>query len=275
MNFNAQFTSAFLAFYYIAFFSTFSFSQNPNLQEMIRASQNPIADRVFVSLSDNIGFGIDPEDRISNNINVQPVLPFPLGTWNITTRAILPVNYQPDILNNEGGTFGLGDLRLSALLNPQTNSPLKWGIGPSFLFPTATDNALGADQWGIGPAIVGEYNQGNLLAGLFAENIWSFAGDADRPDINLLRLRPFINYIIPAFQNLFITTSPEITADFVSDDNRWTVPIGGGLGYLLNLGTMPININVEGYWNSIRPDFSPDWTLRSIIQAQFPSTKRR
>jgi hypothetical protein len=60
-------------------------------------------------------------------------------------------------------------------------------------------------------------------------NLWSFAGDEDRANVNAMTLQPFFNYNLP--KGWYLTSSPLITADWeADDDNRWTLLIGGGSG---------------------------------------------
>lgn len=241
------------------------------LESKIRAAQNPIADRTFIGLQNYTGFGVGPNDRANNVLNIQPVVAFPLGSsFNLTSRIILPLIYGPDLFSNEGGDFGLGDLSATFYLNQRAAGPLVWGIGPTFLFPTATDDDIGSDKWGVGASIIAEYNMNNWLAGLLVNNTWSFAGIDNRPDINLFTLQPFVNYIIPGTNGLAAITSPVITANWEVDDDRWNVPIGGGLGYLFQFGKWSTFLTIQGYGNVVAPQGSPDWVLTGTAQLLFP-----
>ena len=60
---------------------------------------------------------------------------------------------------NEGGRdddWGVGDIVQSLFFSPSktSDSGVTWGVGPAFLFPTASEKALGADQYGAGPTFV-------------------------------------------------------------------------------------------------------------------------
>ena len=41
--------------------------------------------------------------------------------------------------------------------------------------------------------------------------------------------------------------------------DRWTVPIGGGVGKLFKIGKQPINSRIEAYYNIEKPNNGPDW----------------
>jgi hypothetical protein len=65
------------------------------------------------------------------------------------------------------------------------------------------------------------------VVGAIAQNLWSFAGDNDRLDVQLMTLRPLLNYNLP--RGWFLTTSPSIAANWETDEHedRWLVPVGG------------------------------------------------
>ena len=68
-------------------------------------------------------------------------------------------------------------------------------------------------------------------------------------------------------------TSPLITADWEADgDNRWTVPIGGGIGAHLQRLVQPINANIAAYYNVVTPDDTgANWQLRAQWTFLFPT----
>ena len=48
-----------------------------------------------------------------------------------------------------------------------------------------------------------------------------------------------LNYNLP--KGWYLTTSPVITANWEArSDNRWTVPIGGGIGRIFKIGDQPV-----------------------------------
>jgi hypothetical protein len=257
-----------------SFIISLSFAQtNEPVENTIKAAMNPLADRIFFGAQNYTNFGIGTDNRIQDIFNVQPVIPFNFAHWNLTTRWILPLAFQPDFSKGSGHDFGLGDLKTIFYFNPQTQNPFRWGVGPTIFIPTATKNTLGADKWGIGPALVGEINYKAWLLGITADNTWSFAGKKDRPDINQLTLQPFVNYIVPGTNGFLLTTSPIIIANWEISHDRWTLPVGGGLGYLLRIAGFPVNFTIEGFWNALKANAASDWELRTTVQAIFPKHK--
>lgn len=67
----------------------------------------------------------------------------------------MPVVDQRDITGEGSKEFGLTDATISAFFTPvNTSDGLTWGVGPSFLIPTGTNDFLSARKWGIGPTAI-------------------------------------------------------------------------------------------------------------------------
>ena len=109
-------------------------------------------------------------------------------------------------------------------------------------------------------------------------NLWSFAGDDDRADVNKMLIQPFVNYNLP--KGWYLSFSPIITADWENDDQGWTVPVGGGIGRVFKLGKQPINASLHAYYNAIKPEIGGeeimgDWTIRTQIQFLIPTVAKK
>ena len=44
-----------------------------------------------------------------------------------------------------------------------------------------------------------------------------------------------------------------------NSDNRWTIPVGGGVGKIFKIGKQPVNGQVSAYYNVEKPEFEADW----------------
>ena len=142
------------------------------------------------------------------------------------------------------------------------------GVGPVFLIPTATDDALGSDKWGAGVSLVVLTMPGKWVIGSLFSNVWSFAGSGDQ-DINLFTWQYFINYNLE--DGWYLTSAPIITANWeASSGEKWTVPFGGGFGKIFRIGKLPINGSAHAYYNVEKPTYGADWTLRLQLQFLFP-----
>jgi hypothetical protein len=53
---------------------------------------------------------------------------------------------------------------------------------------------------------------------------------------------------------------------------RWTVPVGGGVGKIFHWGKQPINASLRAYSNVVKPtDDSSNWTLQTQFTFMFPN----
>ena len=234
-------------------------------EELAKKAQNPIANMISVPFQNNTSYGIGPDDKTSNVLNIQPVIPVGLGEkWNMITRTIIPIVTVPDFSTTEGSITGLGDINLNLFFSPK-ESKIIWGVGPIFNLPTATDPALGAQEFGIGPAIILVKMSGKWVYGATMNNTWSVANS----DINRFYLQYFINYNLP--NSWYLSSSPIITADWTAESgNQWVVPFGGTVGKLFRLGKLPINVQAGAFYNVVKPDGGADWQTRFQLQLLFP-----
>src|SRR5271165_4351158 len=193
-----------------------------NAEELRKESQNPIASLISVPFQDNWNFAIGPANRAQNVLNIQPVIPFSLGKdWNLITRWITPIVYQPipvaqppGLPVQQTGVYGLGDINPSFFLSPK-KSKVIWGVGPTFVFPTATNTTyLGQGKLSMGPTVVALVQPAHWTIGILANNYWSVAGhsDRDKPAVNQFLLQWFVNYNMK--KGWYLTSGPIITANW-------------------------------------------------------------
>jgi len=255
---------------FITAFFISAYGQNTDTTALAKKTQNPVAPMISVPFQNNTNIGIGPHDRTQNVLNIQPVIPVNIGKLNLINRIIMPVIHQPEIQNESGSKNGLGDINATCFFSPAKPGKLIWGIGPALLLPTATDEMLGTGKFGIGPSAVLVSMMGKWVFGALANNIWSVAGKSDRGDVNTFLVQPFVNYNLP--DGWSITSAPIITANWKADsDNRWVVPVGIGVGKVLKVGKLPLNVSLQGYYNVVTPDaYGADWTIRAVVSFLFP-----
>jgi hypothetical protein len=241
-------------------------------EELAKAVQNPVAAMISVPFQNNTNFNVGPRDGTQNILNIQPVIPFSLGSqWNLITRTILPIIWQPGLTPGQSTTSGLGDLQFSAFFSPVADTGWIWGAGPIAQAPTHTNDRLGNDRWGLGPTAVllRQQKDNPWVYGALVNNVWSVTSSNTDPRYNNFLLQPFVNYNFAG--GLYLTSAPIITAAWEAPSNqRWTVPFGGGVGKIFHFGRQPVNMQASAYWNVVAPDNGPDWQLRLQIQFLFP-----
>lgn len=234
-----------------------------------KAAQNPVADMISLPFQNNTNFNVGPYNKPQNVLNIQPVVPFKLNQeWNLITRWVTPVIYQPRLSPSDGAQFGLGNLQPSFFLSPAKVDRFVWGVGPVLWLPTATASTLGVNKWGAGPSAVALYLGEKWVFGALVNNIW--AGTQGQR-VNQMLIQPFVNYNLP--DGWYLTTSPVVTANWLAKTNSdiWTVPIGGGVGRLFKIDKLPINAQVQAFYNVVKPEGGGDWTFRFQLQALFPT----
>jgi hypothetical protein len=242
-------------------------------EELAKETQNPVANLISVPFQNNFNFNSGAKDATVWVLNVQPVIPIPLTeNWNLITRTIMPIINQPPLFSApQTDAFGIGDINPTLFFSPAAKSEgFIWGVGPTMTFPTASDKALGSGKFSMGPAAVGLYMGGPWVVGALANQQWSFAGWS-HTDVNALLIQPFVNYNLK--DGWYLVTAPIITGNFAtSADKHWTVPVGGGGGKLWRVGKvgLPINTQLQAFYNAETPEFGPDWQLRAQVQFLFP-----
>jgi len=224
---------------------------------------------ISVPFQNNTNFNVGPFNRAQDILNIQPVIPITLNSeWNLISRTIVPLMLQPSPYT-DADLFGLGDINETLFLSPTRPGPIIWGIGPAFTAPTATNTILGTGKWLAGPSAVALVMPGHWVIGALVSNQWSFAGDDNRPSVNTGLIQPFINYNFP--DGWYATMSPIITVNWnAASGQQWTVPIGGGIGRVFRIEKQPLNVQVAGYYNVVRPDGAADWQLRLQLSLLFP-----
>ena len=170
----------------------------------------------------------------------------------------------------------LGDTQLFDLCVlpwPTAESGVRIGVGPTFVFPTATDEAAGQGAWQLGPAlgVVSKAIPRLLLAGLVQSPI-AFAHTSPRHrDRNAVLVQPAV--LLQVVGGWYVKSA----------DASWTfgwergaptvVPISFGVGHVsVREGWPPFNLFVSGEWTVYRHNAptAPEATVRFGMTVAFP-----
>lgn len=240
-------------------------------EELAKELANPIASLISfpfqLNYDDNLGANDEGERYL---LNIQPVIPISLNDdWNVISRTILPVITQDEIYATEGSQTGLGDIVQSFFFSPVKPTASGWilGGGPVFLLPTATDDLLGPDKWGIGPTFVGLKQSGPWTYGGLVNHIWSVAGDDDVQDVNLTYLQPFLSYTTKKAVTIALNT--ESTYDWESE--QWGVPINVTVSKVIQIGNLTTSIGAGvRYWTESTDSGPEGFGARFIFTMLFP-----
>ncbi|MCG6941486.1 MAG: hypothetical protein LJE69_09575 [Thiohalocapsa sp.] len=103
---------------------------------------------------------------------------------------------------------------------------------------------------------------------MLINNVWSL-DTSDDASFNNGLVQPFLNYNFKG--GTYLTSAPIVTVNWYADsDNRWTVPVGGGIGRIFHFGKPPVNTQISAYYNVVSPEYGADWQLRAQVQLMFP-----
>jgi hypothetical protein len=248
-----------------------AFAENDAAAELAKKLANPISSLISVPLQYNYDeYGGLNDGASVSRLNIQPVIPFSLNSeWNLITRTIIPLVDQQDFPQSALNESGLGDILASQFFSPTapTARGWIWGAGPVWLLPTASDDVLGGEKWGVGPTAVVLKQNGPLTVGFLGNHLWSFAGDDDRSDVNATFLQPFVSYITKTKTTFGLNT--ESTYDW--ENEEWSVPVIATVAQLFKIGPQIMQLAVSGKYWADSPDNGPeDWGLRVQLTLLFP-----
>lgn len=233
--------------------------------ELSKKLANPVASMISVPIQGNFDFGGGPRrNGFAATTNIQPVIPVPLNEdWNLIIRTILPIIHRDRYGASEG--TGLGDVTQSFFFTPRHSGHFVWGVGPAFLWPTATDDIFGSGKWGAGPTLLVLTQQGSWTVGGLANHIWSYAGPRGRSDVSATFLQPFLSYQFG--HGLSASVNAEATYDWIA--RQWTVPVNVGLAQVFKVGEQPMSAGIGFKYYAVRPSEGPRWGVRATLTFLF------
>jgi hypothetical protein len=241
--------------------------------ELAKKLANPVAALISVPFQYNYDENFGPDDEGSKSVlNIQPVIPFSIGAdWNLITRTIVPLIDQQDIPTGTDES-GLGDIVQSFFFSPK--APVGGWIlaaGPVGLYPTASDEVLGGEKWGVGPTVLGLRQTGPWTYGLLANHIESVAGEDERDDISLSFVQPFLSYITKTKTTLGINTETTYNWETKDSDQAWSVPVNATVAQLLKVGPQIMQVTLGARYWADSPDSGPEgWGARAAVTFLFP-----
>jgi hypothetical protein len=241
-------------------------------EELAKLAQNPVGNLISLPFQNNTNLNFGPEKGTQNILNIQPVIPISVNEeWNVITRTILPVIWNPSLGPGDPSTTGTGDTTFTAFLSPAKPGKWIWGAGPVVQIPTNSNAELGNKNWGLGPSFVVLHldHASPWVYGVLVNNVWSLSSDERGGSYNNGLIQPFVNYNFKA--GFYLTSAPIATVNWdAPSGQKWTVPVGGGVGKIFHLGKLPVNTQLSAYYNVERPDYAANWQIRFQVQLMFP-----
>ncbi len=246
---------------------------SPSAEEIAAELSNPNSSLGTMSLQfDYIALDGDLPGASSQDafrITFQPSLPYPLSkTTNLFIRPALPLIISQDVPNIAGGFdskgVDLGDITFDAsLARGFPNGMVLLGRLTGTL-PTATNDALGLDQWLLGPEFAIAKIQKWGVIGVLVSHQWDIAGE-DAFSTSISAGQYF--YSINLRNGWQIAGSPSFSYNHKADSgNHLTLPLAIGVNKTAIIGGRPWKFGVQ-YWHYLEsPDlFGPDWQIRLSV----------
>src|SRR6187431_2505894 len=113
-------------------------------EELAKLAQNPVGNLISLPFQNNTNLNFGPEKGTQNILNIQPVVPISISSeWNVITRTIVPVIWNPALGPGIESSNGIGDTVFTAFLSPANPGRWIWGIGPVLQVPTSSTADLG------------------------------------------------------------------------------------------------------------------------------------
>ena len=207
------------------------------------------------------------------SLTFQPVLPYPVSkSVNFYLRPAVPIIIKQDVPVSGGFDdkgVELGDISFDAALGKSLPGGYVVVGGIVGTFPTATDDALGLDQWLLGPevALAKIFKWGVL--GALVTHQWDIAGE-DSYSTSITGGQYF--YVYNLSNGWQISSSPTWSYNHKADSGQgWTFPVGFGVSKTSILGGRPWKFGLK-YWQYVKQAdvFGPDWQVRFTLTPVVP-----
>ena len=220
----------------------------------------------FIAFDGNLP-GASSQDSL--RMTFQPSLPYPLTkTTNLFIRPAFPLIISQDVPNAGGGFdskgVDLGDITFDlSVARGFPNGMVLLG-GLTGTLPTATNDALGRDQWLLGPEFAIAKIQKWGVIGVLVSHQWDIAGEGSF-STSVTAGQYF--YSINLGGGWQIAGSPTFSYNHKADsDNDWTLPLAIGVQKTTIIRGRPWKFGVQ-YWHYLEsPDlFGPDWQIRFSV----------
>jgi hypothetical protein len=171
----------------------------------------------------------------------------------------------------EFGDTQVFDLAVLPWPDPQSN--VKLGLGPMFVFPTATSRSAGEGAWQAGPAVGGLYSGiPGLVMGFLFQNPISFAyTSSNRKPLSTIEFQPVL--LVHLFKGWYLRSADATWLCGWRSRSMTSIPLSLGVGRIVvRPGMPPLNLYVSGQWTAYRQfsPIGPQTTVNFGITVAFP-----
>ena len=252
-------------------------AQEQSAAALAQEASNPFASSWALQLQQNNNWTEMPrgdDQRVQSNLQFQPLLSLRLTEkQGLIIRPIVTiVNSVPhfDQSGQNERTAGFGDTVLAfALPRSLFGGRLMVGAGPTFIFPTASEDLLSQDTWQVGPDAGAVLLGKNFIAYGFVQQWFKIGGEGR--DTNQMSGTFNFTYL---FENGWtIGTQPTLSVDWKArGGERGTFGIGPQVGKMCKCGGLPTLLQVQVQYYPVRPDVAgPKWNIQLQATPTIPA----
>ena len=214
----------------------------------------------------------------TNTIQMRPILPIQAFSGFPFQQILRPTFKLQQIATSSSSStiteftdMELFDLFISNWPDPKETG-FGWGVGPTFVFPTARDPAAGSHAWEVGPAVAAKYlGVPHLIVAFLFQNPISFGySNSSATPQSQLEFQPVISYTLG--HGWYVKSSDSTWTVNWRHGSSTTVPISLGFGRVWKFEGLQLNPWVSGEWTAYRQysKITPLYTVRFGVTLLFP-----
>lgn len=237
-------------------------AQEQGGQSLDQAASDPTASLMAFQIQGFHSFRLhNLDDETASRLQFRAAIPFELGGTSNIARLTLPY-----ITDTPSGADGFAD---ATIFNLTTfNAPWgRWGVGAVALLPTG-ESGPSTEKWALGPAAGFTVQAGDVLWGAFNQNLFTIAGDEEKPNVNVSTLQPIFNI---GLGNGWSTGLSEMVSTYDWDEGEFvSLPLGAKLSKLVRFGNTPVQF-IGSYEHDFYDErFGPSDTVSFTVKLLLP-----
>jgi hypothetical protein len=252
------------------------------LETLEREFTDPLTTLPQVFLKDAfspVNYGTEVQ---TNQVVGRAIIPrIPPNTLLPFVQLVRPTFSLVTVPTPRGGTrTDFGDIQLfdlAVLPWPRAETGLRFGLGPTFVFPTATSKFAGQGAWQAGPACAAVYTGvPRLLIGFLLQNPISFAYTSpDRPSQNTFAFQPAVLFSL--WDGWYLRSADATWVYGWRRHSPSLLPLSLGVGrVMVRPGLPPLNFYVSGQWMAYHQNspIASQWSVNFGVTIAFPQFRK-